>query len=129
MRGEFDLALEAFNRAAQYGGQEDAELEKSRAGVARCTIQVGDIRKGRQLALDSGEARKHLTLPISAPVLIHLLLLLPLLLLLLFLFLILLLILLLLFSFSSFPSLPSVSISSTSHATTLYSDLSPMRCV
>ena len=50
MRGEFDVALEAFNRAVQYGGQDAADLEKSRAGIARCTIQCGDVRRGKQMA-------------------------------------------------------------------------------
>jgi WD repeat-containing protein 19 len=54
MRGEYDVALEVFNRAVQYPNQSEAELAKGRGGIARCTIHLGDIRRGKQMALDSG---------------------------------------------------------------------------
>ena len=46
MRGEYDVALEVFNRAVQYPDQSEAELAKGRGGIARCTIHLGDIRRG-----------------------------------------------------------------------------------
>ena len=53
MRGEHDAALEMFSRAVQYSGQSETELERGRAGIARCAIRVGDARRGKRMALES----------------------------------------------------------------------------
>ena len=55
-RGEYDAALEMFSRAVAFENQTERELKKGRAGMARCRIRVGDVARGKQLALEEGGA-------------------------------------------------------------------------
>ena len=45
-----------FSRAVAFENQTERELKKGRAGMARCRIRVGDVARGKQLALEEGGA-------------------------------------------------------------------------
>ena len=53
-RGEHDAALELYERAVKYPDQSDKELARGNAGIARCLLHLGDVRRGKIIALDSG---------------------------------------------------------------------------
>ena len=53
--GEHERALEIFERALTYPGQTESETLRARGGVARCTIRVGDVRRGKQMVSEIGD--------------------------------------------------------------------------
>ncbi|GAQ81709.1 hypothetical protein KFL_000880240 [Klebsormidium nitens] len=57
MRGEFQPALDYYNQALASATNDDEKRASARAGVARVTIQLGDVRRGRQLALECASAQ------------------------------------------------------------------------
>jgi hypothetical protein len=57
MRGEFQPALEYYNQALTSEPKDEAKCALARAGIARTTIQLGDVRRGRQMALESASAQ------------------------------------------------------------------------
>lgn len=57
MRGEFQPALDYYNQALASATNDDEKRTSARAGIARVTIQLGDVRRGRQLALDCASAQ------------------------------------------------------------------------
>mmetsp|Transcript_37661 Transcript_37661/g.118764 ORF Transcript_37661/g.118764 Transcript_37661/m.118764 type:complete len:1376 (+) Transcript_37661:207-4334(+) len=54
MRCEYEQALNYYERAVQYPDRDPAKDVLCHAGIARMTLHMGDLRRGRQLALDSG---------------------------------------------------------------------------
>jgi hypothetical protein len=57
MRGEFQPALEYYNQALTSEPKDEEKCALARAGIARTTIQLGDVRRGRQMALESASAQ------------------------------------------------------------------------
>jgi len=54
LRGEYDHALAAYERAAACDHAEPQSEAACQAGIARMVLHLGDLRRGRQLALESG---------------------------------------------------------------------------
>jgi len=53
MRGEYEQALGCYEKALTQEGRDPRSDLLCQAGIARTTLHLGDIRRGRQLALDS----------------------------------------------------------------------------
>ena len=53
-KGSLCIAEQLWTPAGSSGLLEAAEEAACNAGIARCTIHMGDVRQGRALALQSG---------------------------------------------------------------------------
>lgn len=54
VRGDYERSLQYYERAMNYVDRDVSRDVQCQAGVARCSIRLGDARRGRQLALDAG---------------------------------------------------------------------------
>eukprot|EP00899_Mesostigma_viride_P009995 jgi/Mesvir1/18998/Mv18958-RA.1 len=57
LRGEFEAALQYYEKGLQGADGDENIAFFSRAGLARCTIQLGDVRRGRKLCMELENAQ------------------------------------------------------------------------
>ena len=55
-RGEIETALEMFESALTHPNQSSDEIKKAKAGIARCSVRLGDVKRGKQLCSELDDA-------------------------------------------------------------------------